>query len=238
MARFSDVWPVASTAEGWLTEGQARALFAAAARVRPGAAIVEIGSHHGRSTIVLAAGADPAVRVNAIDPFDAPRWGGGSTALETFRRNVERAGLAERIVTFRGLSVEAAAEWNGEPVGLLYIDGAHDRASVDDDILGWYPHLALGGVVAFHDAFSALGVTHALLRRHLLSRRFRYAGSVRTLCLFAREDLSPGQAALGGLRLVGRLPYLARNLSVKVAMRRGWTPAVRLLGHRESVFPY
>jgi len=57
---FDDAWAHARDVEGWLTEAQARRLFAAA--TRPGAGgdavrVVEIGSFRGRSAIVLAAGA-------------------------------------------------------------------------------------------------------------------------------------------------------------------------------------
>jgi predicted O-methyltransferase YrrM len=51
--------------EGWLTEAQARRLFACATAARPAGAVVEIGSFRGRSTVVLALGAGSVV---AIDP--------------------------------------------------------------------------------------------------------------------------------------------------------------------------
>ena len=52
---------------GWLSRDQARELHDQVLALRPGATIVEIGSHHGRSTVVLA-GSRPDVRVVAIDP--------------------------------------------------------------------------------------------------------------------------------------------------------------------------
>ena len=54
--------------EGWMTAGQAATLYDAARRCPSNGQIVEIGSFHGRSTIVLACAADPTVDIAAIDP--------------------------------------------------------------------------------------------------------------------------------------------------------------------------
>src|SRR5713101_4552581 len=44
----------------------------------------------------------------------------------------------------------------GPKIGLIWIDGAHDRSSVLDDIDSWLPHLADGARLYIHDAFSAV----------------------------------------------------------------------------------
>ena len=62
---------------GWLTEAQARTLWDEARVVPAGALIVEIGSHQGRSTVVLAAAA-PRARVIAVDPFVGGAMFGGA----------------------------------------------------------------------------------------------------------------------------------------------------------------
>ena len=54
---FDEAWAAAADVDGWMTRGQAEALYDAAARVRPGGRIVEIGSFRGRSTIILASAA-------------------------------------------------------------------------------------------------------------------------------------------------------------------------------------
>ena len=51
--RFEDVWARADAIGGWMTEGQGRLLFDSALNLTSGARIVEIGSHQGRSTVVL-----------------------------------------------------------------------------------------------------------------------------------------------------------------------------------------
>ena len=54
--------------KGWMSDDQARRLWDAAVRLRAPARIVEIGSFHGRSTIVLRKAAEDGVEVVAVDP--------------------------------------------------------------------------------------------------------------------------------------------------------------------------
>lgn len=234
-ADFEALWPQADTIGGWLAPGQARTLHRAATLVHDGQWIVEIGSHHGRSTVFLASGKAPGVKMLAIDPFDNPRWGGGAEALAAFDATLERFSLAGTVDIYRGISAHAAVEWNGERVGLLFVDGAHDRASVLADIDGWDRFVSPGGIVAFHDAFSAVGTTLALTQRHLASRRFRFLGADRTLVAFTREDLTPADAISSASALARRYPYFARNLAVKLLLRGGRDDvAKRALGYREG----
>lgn len=137
-----------------------------AAEVPAGRAIVEIGVFKARSTIALATGARPGVHVWGIDPWDLPDvpapWGpdpGGSHRAEFGRastrrqaqRNIRAAGLASKVTLIRAMSVDAAATWDGPPVGLLHVDGDHHGQAVLDDLTVWTPHLAGGAVVAFDD---------------------------------------------------------------------------------------
>jgi len=218
---FEEAWALAAPVEGWLTEAQGRTLFEAAAEVRPGQAVVEVGSHRGKSTILLAAGLRDDVTLTAVDPFDDPRWGGGPESLAIFEANLERAGVRDRVALFRGLSGDAARAWEGPAVGLAWIDGAHDLASVLIDIDGWDPRIADGGVLLVHDAFSAVGTTEAVLRRLWFTRRYRYLGCERTLVRFKKEPASTREALLGAVRLSGRLAFFARMIAIKLSRRRG-----------------
>jgi len=235
---FEAAWFFAADVDGWLSEDQARQLFAAAATVDPGRAVVEIGSHHGRSMIVLARGVRAGVRVVAVDPFDDSRWGGGAESQEVFRANLRRAGVGDRVEVVRCTSADAARGWDGEPLGLVYLDGAHDRQSVLADIDGWSGRVAEGGLLVLHDAFSSVGVTQAMLRRFFGRRRFTYQRSVGSLVLFRRDQASPAAAVVGGLRLAARLPYFGRNIAVKFALRRRWPRICRALGHVGDGDPY
>ena len=167
---FDDAWAHARDVEGWLTEAQARRLFAAARRVAPMGRIVEIGSFRGRSAIVLA-GAGAGVEVVCIDPHagsdrgpqeiaaDADR---GRADHEAFHANLARAGVAERVRHLRAFS-DAALEQVPGPVDVLFVDGAHRFGPARADLARWGERVRPGGRMLVHDAWSSVGVTLALL---------------------------------------------------------------------------
>jgi predicted O-methyltransferase YrrM len=230
VAGFEAAWAVARDVEGWLTEAQARRLFAAAAAVAPGGRVVEIGSFRGRSAIVLAsAGAD----VVCVDPHAGsdrgPREiaadaGRGDADLEAFRANLARAGVAARVRHVRAFSDAALGEVPG-PVDVLFIDGAHRIVPARADIRRWGDRVRPGGRMLVHDAWSSIGVTLALLTTTVPGRRWRYVGRERSLAEFVREDVrGAGNAA----RQLRELPWFARNVVLKALiaarLRRGPWP--------------
>jgi SAM-dependent methyltransferase/predicted O-methyltransferase YrrM len=231
--------------QGWLTDAQAARLGAAAARAGPGARIVEIGSYHGRSTIVLARAA-PEAEVVAIDPHAGndrgPRqWTGtadeGEADNRAFRANLERAGVAERVRHVRRPSQDALERVEG-PVDVLYVDGAHRFAPASADIARWGARVAPGGTLLVHDAFSSVGVTLAIGRHLLAGGRFRYAGRSGSLAEYRREDLGAGARVTGAARQLASLPWFARNLVVKAAIAGRMPGLARALGHRSGPWPY
>ena len=221
MTTFEEAWATAAKVEGWLLPEQGHALFCAAATVPVGLSAVEIGSHRGKSATLIALGLRDGVRLTAVDPFDDPRWGGGPESLSIFQANMATAGVTERVDLFRGLSSEASASWRGPKVGLLWVDGAHDKASTLQDFDGWLPHMAPGGLLYVHDAFSAVGTTQAVLRRFWFSRRVQYLGCERTLVMFRIKPLSFSERLISGVQLSRRLPFFARVVAIKLARRRG-----------------
>lgn len=228
---FREAFALAADVPGWLTEAQARVLYDAAAAVPPGGRVVEIGSHHGRSTIVLASAVRDA-RVTAVDPFPGDwRYGGPDTEAR-FRSHTTRAGVADRIDLRVATSADVRRDWEG-PVDLLYVDGKHDYWTVRDD-LRWASAVPDGGTVLVHDAFSSLGVTLALLRDALPSRRLGYAGRTGSLARFRIGSPRPADR----LRLLAELPWWLRNLVVKVLLRLRLRPLARLLGHADTADPY
>lgn len=226
-ADFARVAPV----PGWLTEDQARDLHAAARACGPGARIVEIGCHHGRSTLALALGTHNAT-VTAVDPFPAEWRYGGPDTERRFRANLAAAGVADRVDVRVATSAEVRAGWT-DRVDLLHVDGKHDYWTVRDD-LRWAHFLRDGGVLFVHDAYGSVGVTLGLLAAVLPARRLRYVG--RTGSLARLEVATP--SLLDRLRLLGPLPWFARNVVVKVLLRLRLRPMARLLGHEGREDPY
>jgi predicted O-methyltransferase YrrM/GT2 family glycosyltransferase len=235
---FDRAWSAVTGVEGWMTEAQARLLFRSAADVEAGSSIVEVGSHHGRSTVILARAAQEGITIVAIDPFDDPRWGGGTESLEIFSRNIRNAEVGDRVRLVRSLSSQALASWDGGSIGMVYVDGAHDRATAFEDIDGWARRLRPCGLLLVHDSFSSVGVTLAVLQRFLARNDFEYVGVAGSLLALRRSDRGVGGRLALSAHLVGRLPYFVRNLLVKIALRRRWFGVSRLLGHGGENPPY
>jgi len=233
MSTFEDAWALAETIAGWLTRDQARVLWDAARRLPAGASVVEIGSHQGRSTVVLGrAVGGRGGRVVAIDPFVEGRLFGGEQTRGKFERNIAAAGLGDVVHLVVDYSTRLRPRWT-EPVDLLYVDGKHDYWTFTDD-LRWSRHLAPGGEVIVHDCFSSVGVTAGVLARVLPGRRLTYLDRTGSL---ARFRLRPPTGA-DRARILRELPWFLRNLGIKVLLRLRLHPVARAVGHTGRYDPY
>jgi len=142
--------------DGWLTPDEGRKLYHLAQGCRGDGVIVEIGSWKGKSTIWLAHGtkAGKHIKIYAIDPHT----GSPQTAIAyaphytypEFMANIKSAGVSD-IVTPLIMTSEEAAENFQESVALVFIDGDHDYEMVKLDFELWFPKLAIGGIMVFHD---------------------------------------------------------------------------------------
>ncbi|MEE8522144.1 MAG: class I SAM-dependent methyltransferase [Gemmatimonadota bacterium] len=115
--------------------------------------IVEIGTYHGLSTVVMARKTDEIIFT--VDPHDMyDSWPAFcQTLAEHDLRNV---------VPLRRTSKQARRLLN-LPLGGVYIDGDHSAQAVRDDLRLWVPLLTPGGFLALHDYEShAEGVKRAL----------------------------------------------------------------------------
>lgn len=228
MPGFELAWTHASPVGGWLTRAQGEALWAAAVGLPRDGLALEIGSHQGRSTIVLAAAArERGARVIAVDPFVEGRLFGGSSTRLRFEANLDAAGLREQVRLIPERSTELRPRWD-EPLAMLYIDGKHDYWTVRDD-LRWAAHLPEGAPVLVHDSFSSIGVTLGLLVHVLPGKRLRYDGRTGSL---ARFTVAP-PSGRDRLRMLAQLPWFARNVLIKVALR-----LARVVGYRATPDPY
>lgn len=123
-------------------------------KMKPAKVVIEVGCWLGFSTRFIANLLPEGGRIYAIDTWlgseehrDDPRL---PFLYQQFLSNVKHAGLTEKIIPLRMHSHEAAKALN-VPADLIYIDASHDEESVYQDILQWYPHLALGGVLCGDD---------------------------------------------------------------------------------------
>ncbi len=231
--------------DGWMTEGQGRMLFAAAARCPDGGRIVEIGSFRGRSTIVLAMAAAPDVEVVAIDPHAGNDRGPqeiegfaaqARTDREFFEANLARAGVAHRVRHVAAFS-DAAHGDVGAPIEVLYVDGAHRYGPARTDIREWGAKVAPGGTLLIHDSFSSIGVTSAIVRELVPSGRFRYVGRSRSLTEY-RADLAGIGRLANAARQLAQLPWFVRNVALKVLLTIGLGTVLRRLGRPVPDWPY
>lgn len=230
---FRQAWALAEPIGGWMTRDQARLLWDSAVRLGRGALVVEIGSHQGRSTVVLASAARRVgASVVAVDPFVEGRLFGGARTRALFEANVRRAGLDSVVELVPDRSTRQRPGW-GRPIDLLYVDGKHDYWTCSDD-LRWASHLPAGGRVLVHDSFSSIGVTSSILV-HVLGRgRLRYLARSTSLALFDTLPPTPRDR----WRVVAQMPWFARNVVVKVLLRLRLRPLARALGHRGAADPY
>ncbi|MEO7351842.1 MAG: class I SAM-dependent methyltransferase, partial [Marmoricola sp.] len=207
-----------------------RTLYDEARALPAGSTVVEIGSHQGRSTVVLASARDD-VEVVAIDPFVGGKFGGELTRRH-FERHLLEHGVADRVRLLAERSEQARASWTTQ-IGLLYVDGKHDCRSTSQD-LRWVTFLPAGGRVLVHDSFSSIGVTLALLLRVLPGRELRYLGRVGSLATFerARPHFSDR------LRILAELPWWTRNVGIKVLLRLHLRRLAHAAGHHDTFDPY
>jgi len=230
---FADIWPYAETVPGWLTEEQGRLLHDEASRLRTGAVVLEIGSHRGRSTVVLAhALAARDGHLLAMDPFVEGRLFGGQATRAEFELYVRNSGVGDVVELVPEYSTKARPGWE-RPLDLVYVDGKHDYWTVSDD-LRWAEHLPPDGPMLVHDAFSSIGVTLGLLHQALPGRRLTYERRVGSLALFRVHR----PRAADRLRIVREVPWWLRNVGVKVLLRLMLRPVARLLGHDSPYDPY
>lgn len=144
---------------GLIDAEQGAVLGRLAAEVPADQAIVEIGSFKGKSTAFLATGAKGGhgAHVYAVDPWDLPGnvYGKhGFTApevREAFEAQLRACRVWGQVTPIRAFSTDAARDWDGPHVGLLYIDGDHEEDAVRADVAAWTQHLADGHVIVFDD---------------------------------------------------------------------------------------
>jgi predicted O-methyltransferase YrrM len=160
---------VAREAKGFMPDDEGQALHEAGRKAATVGPLLEIGSYCGKSAVYLGAAARAGGTVlfsvdhhrgseenqtgwEHHDPEVVDPDTGRMDTLPFFRRTIARAGLEDVVVGVVGDSPTIARHW-GTPLGLLFIDGGHALDVVLADYEGWSPHVALDGLLVFHDVF-------------------------------------------------------------------------------------
>ena len=168
---------------GWLREDEARELERLARAPSPKGVIVEIGSWHGRSTVLLAKASKTLVY--AVDPHRDTYAHRKHKVRETeteLRKNLQRFGVEDRVKVLVTTSVEAVKKWD-KPIRLLWIDGHHDYTLID--YLLWEPYLVKGGSIGLHDV-DHIGAKKVV--QHFLKGSEKYEGGRQIVySYFARK---------------------------------------------------
>ncbi len=150
-----------SKIEGWLSSREAELLIKttedACRSLTPPHIIVEVGSYHGKSTVLFGSVVKeyfPEAKIVAIDPHDG-KLGAADRGLQTFppslqmfKRNLENAGITDTVEIIQDCC--ANVKWQ-TPISLLFIDGLHDYVNVSKDFRHFSDHIRAGGYIAFHD---------------------------------------------------------------------------------------
>jgi predicted O-methyltransferase YrrM len=160
---------VAREAKGFMPDDEGQALHEAGRKAATVGPLLEIGSYCGKSAVYLGAAARAGGTVlfsvdhhrgseenqtgwEHHDPEVVDPDTGRMDTLPFFRRTIARAGLEDVVVGVVGDSPTIARHW-GTPLGMLFIDGGHALDVVLADYEGWSPHVALDGLLVFHDVF-------------------------------------------------------------------------------------
>ncbi|MEO8414753.1 MAG: glycosyltransferase [Ginsengibacter sp.] len=147
--------------EGWLSDREAHLLISTtikACKVLPSPpTIAEIGSYHGKSTIIFGSiikAMFPEAKLYAIDPHDG-RLGDADMGLQqfppsfdSFKKNIEDADISDVVEIIRDNSFNVKWEM---PVSIIFIDGLHDYLNVARDFHHFSNWIVKSGYIFFHD---------------------------------------------------------------------------------------
>jgi predicted O-methyltransferase YrrM len=129
---------------------------------------VEVGVAYGKSINYLASASKEAgksPKIYAVDSFKGTTGERPGTysknMFELFVQNVHLCLNNDIIETIVGDSTDSASKFKDGSCDLIFIDAAHDYASVKKDLLAWMPKLKKGGIFAGHD-IDARGVHRAV----------------------------------------------------------------------------
>lgn len=157
---------------------------------------VEIGVERGHYSEMLCQ-QNPGVRLSCVDAWKAYRGYRdhvSQTKLDGFYAEAQtRLASYPRATLVRKFSAEAAHDFADGSLDFVYIDAAHDLASVVSDLQAWGRKVRPGGIIAGHDyikaklpslmhvpqAISAWVDSYQIPRLYVLGRKAKVEGELR-----------------------------------------------------------
>jgi glycosyltransferase involved in cell wall biosynthesis/predicted O-methyltransferase YrrM len=147
--------------EGWLQDAEAELLMESAREVLMQLDgphdFVEVGSYHGKSTVLLGGMAKICsvdIKIYSVDPHDG-RLGDADLGIQqyppslgAFKKNIRDAGISGQVEIIQNVSAQVI--WH-KPISFLLIDGMHDYENVLLDFNKFSPWIRSGGYLVFHD---------------------------------------------------------------------------------------
>jgi predicted O-methyltransferase YrrM len=141
----------------------------------------ELGTHHGRSAVLLAdtmRNKKMDATLITVDIFDdrglSRRFREGKVVTQISKGKtkadwkhgavvdrIKKLGLSDYINVVKSLTAPAARDFQGTKLKFLFIDAGHDYDNVKADFEAWSPLILEDGVLAFHDSTTS-GVSKVL----------------------------------------------------------------------------
>jgi hypothetical protein len=123
-----------------------------------GVVVLECGAFYGFSTVVLA---QVALVVHSVDWHHGDEQAGRVETLPDYLTNLKRYGVADRVVTHMGRFEDVLPSLRPGSFDGCFLDGQHDRASLDRDLRLIHPLIRRRGWIAVHD-YGLFDVTPAV----------------------------------------------------------------------------
>ncbi|MFD1678255.1 class I SAM-dependent methyltransferase [Alicyclobacillus fodiniaquatilis] len=165
--RVSEIANENGFVQGWLHNDAGAFLYQLARINAPIPTVVELGSWKGRSTSWLASAIKDRGegKVYAVDTWDGTPGelehvqlldGYNEDQLfDEFKENMEKLNLLAHVEPLRMNTIAGAKHWlnvyDGQPIGLLFIDAGHDFEDVLKDFEFWSPFVVKDGFIVFDD---------------------------------------------------------------------------------------
>lgn len=176
---FIDAKRYGDITEGFLQKDEGPLLYHLARNVKKGC-IVEVGSWKGKSTVWIGwAIKDSKKKIPffAIDPHTGSEehqikkkkvW-----TFDEFKTNIKN-GKVTSVVKPLVMTSEDAISKVTRPVSFVFIDGDHSYTAVKKDFELWFPKVAVGGVMAFHDSTNWPGPKKVTRDYVYFSKQFKH----------------------------------------------------------------